>query len=69
MTNPRLIIGGPFNGERRHWSGDIVTYPNDVEYRLKKIKLGDSSMEFYIYKDLTDEAALILLKDNYLGIA
>ena len=63
----RLVIGGPYNGDKIHWRGDLVEYP-DCTYRLKKIKLNDSVLEVYIDSSLTDAQALTYIKENYLGV-
>lgn len=68
LPKDKLVIGGPYNGERIHWSGDLVEYPHCV-YRLKKIKLNNAVLEVYIDSSLSDDEALSYLKENYLGIS
>jgi hypothetical protein len=64
----RLIIGGPNNGELAHWLGDLVELPGEHIYRKKKLFLDEVWIYIYIYDKLTDEEALAMLKENYLGV-
>ena len=64
----RLVIGGPENGNLIHWQGDVVELPGGVTYRKKKLMIDDVSAYIYIHDELTDEEALEMLKENYLGV-
>lgn len=63
----KLAVGGPFNGERVHWTGNVVEYPGDVSYRLAYLRIDDAVVSIYIFGKLTNEEAIKLLQDDYLG--
>lgn len=64
----KLAIGGAFNGDRvTHWQGDIVEHPSG-NYRKAKLRLDGELVEIYISDELTNQQALTLLTENYLGI-
>ena len=67
----RLIIGGPRNGDFAYWLGDVVELPDGSTYRRKKLTLDcevNGGMYVYIHHSLTDDQALKLIAENYLGI-
>jgi hypothetical protein len=68
MNLNKLAVGGPFNGQHVHWSGDIVEYPNDVTYRAARLKIDDEVIGIYIFASLSNSEALELIKSEYMGI-
>ena len=71
MNNPNqthLVIGGPLNGERVNWNTEISDGPEYHKYRLGSLTINDVSTSVYIFKTLTDEQALKMLQEDYLGI-
>ena len=68
MPNKRLVIGGPCNGEISYWLGDVVELPTGDSYRKLSLILKDKSLPVYVHSSLTEEEALKLLQENYLGV-
>ena len=70
MNKPfhKLAIGGPYNGQFVHWTGDLVEYPDGVNYRAVPIRVGEDYGTIYVLDTLTDKQALDLLMTEYLGI-
>ena len=64
----RLAVGGPFNGQLMHCSGDLIEYPNNVTYRAVPIRLGEDYGTVYVFRELTNERALEMLQEMYLAI-
>ena len=64
----KLAIGGPFNGQLMHWSGDIIEYPDNVQYKAVPIRVGEDYGTIYVFHELTNKEALTMLQEEYLAI-
>ena len=63
----QLVLGGSQNGQFVPWKGDEVTYI-DEKYRAVKINLEDATAKIYVHESLSNQQALNMLQQEYLGI-
>lgn len=56
------------NGERVTWNTELTDGPEENHYRLAELMINSVSTVVYIHSSLTDEQALKMLQEEYLGI-
>ena len=56
------------NGERVASNSELALGPDRHGYRLAELTINSVSTLVYIHKDLSDEQALKMLQEDYLGI-